>query len=70
MRGWQPGERFTEKHQCGLQAQIATLEGNNTDLQNQLKAGFQRCIKQRNLLQQSQNNLQDQQKKLQQLQAL
>ncbi len=53
-----------------LQAQMATLEGKNTDLQNQLKAVSTDASSKGNLLQQSQSQLADQQKRLQQLQAI
>ncbi len=54
----------------GLQAQIATLQRSNTDIQNQLKAVSSDAASKGNLLQQSQGQLADQQKRLQQLQAI
>lgn len=51
-------------------ASMATLQGKNTDLQNQLKAVSTDAASKGNLLQQSQGQLADQQKRLQQLQAI
>lgn len=53
-----------------INAQMATLQGKNTDLQNQLKAVSNDAASKGNLLQQSQGQLADQQKRLQQLQAI
>lgn len=53
-----------------MNAQIATIQGKNTDLSNQIKAVSNDATSKGNLLQQSQGQLADQQKRLQQLQAI
>ncbi len=53
-----------------LNGQMSTLNGKNTDLENQLKAVSTDAASKGNLLQQSQGQLADQQKRLQQLQAI